>query len=92
MSLEEQIEAIVDKRIAEKQAPLIRQLEIANRVLAKIPLEVSTKEAMAMTDIKSPHTLKKHFTPTQDGLRGRVTYSRIEIETWLAERQLTKTA
>jgi predicted DNA-binding transcriptional regulator AlpA len=69
-------------------APLIRQLEIANRVLAKIPLEVSTKEAMAMTGIKSRHTLDKHFTAMQDGERGRVTYSRIEIETWIEERKL----
>jgi hypothetical protein len=73
-------------------APIARELAIAQTILAKIPLTVSTNDAMAMTGIKSPHTLKKHFQPTQNGQNGRITYRLVEIERWLAERQLTKAA
>lgn len=92
MTLEEQIEAIVDKRIAEKQEPLKQELAVANRILAKIPLRVSTAEALAMTGIKTPQTLDKHFTRLQNGTKGRLTYSLVEIERWIAERELIKAA
>lgn len=72
--------------------PLKKQLEVQERILAKIPFRVSTAEAMALTGIKSDRTLKKLFNPMQDGPKGRITYSLVDIERWVAEKELNKAA
>lgn len=74
--------------IMEAVTPLKQELAIANRILSKIPLQVSTNEALALTGIKTRHTLEKEFTKHQNGEKGRITYKLVDIERWIAEREL----
>lgn len=75
------------RAITEATAPLVHDLAVANRILAKIPLRVSTLQAVEMTGL-SRYNLEKHFTKLQDGDKGRIYYSLVEIERWIAEREL----
>lgn len=87
-SFEEMIEAAAERVFDRKAAPLKQELAIANRILARIPMQMSTKEAMAATGIKTRHTLEKTFTPHQDGPKGRITYKVVDIERHIALREL----
>lgn len=89
------IEAIFRKIAAEEFekaiAPLVQKIAILERVLAKNGDRIDTTEAKRISGISDSRTLKKLFTPSQDGENGRLYWSRVEIETWNARKELTKT-
>jgi hypothetical protein len=92
----QELETIIRKLVADEvekvAAPLRQELATTKSILSKISTRVGTKEALALTGIKSEKTLKKTFTPLQHGEKGRLTYSRVELETWIANKELTKAA
>jgi hypothetical protein len=74
--------------IEKATAPLLREITILKRVVKENGDMIDSNEAMRRTGIKSLVTLKKLFTPTP---QGRWYYfSKVEIETYLAELELTK--
>lgn len=89
MTLEEQIQAIVDKRIAEKQEPLARRLEIAEAIIKDNGYLVDSAEASRLSGIKDTRTLKKRFTPVID-TDGRVKFNKAEIIEWRLAQSLPK--
>lgn len=91
-TLETLIRQIAREEAQSENADLKQKLEVQERILAKIPFRVSTAEAMNLTGIKSDRTLKKKFTPMQDGPKGRITYSLVDIERWVAEKELSTAA
>lgn len=90
MTLEEQIEAIATRKAEEALAPVLKKIAILEKVVAKNGDQISTAKAKELTGISDNRTLRKLFTPTQNGPKGALTWSRVEIETWKAKKQLPK--
>jgi len=75
------------KAIEQATAPLLHKLEVQERILAKIPFQVSTLEASKLTGL-SRHLLLKHFKPVKDGESGNLYFKVVDLERWIAEREL----
>lgn len=76
--------------IEKATAPLVKEIAILKKLAAKNGDKIDTAEAIRISGIKEHRTLKKLFTYMQDGEKGKLFWSRVEIETWIASKELTK--
>lgn len=76
--------------IEQATKPLHDEIKFLKSVVAKNGDQIDTKEARRISGISDTRTLLKHFTATKHGENGKYTWSRVEIETWNAKKELPK--
>lgn len=75
--------------IAAAVEPLIKKIAFLESALEQNSDLLTASEASRLSGIKDTRTLKKRFTPYEDG--GKVKFSRVEILKWKDERRIEPT-